>query len=252
MSNTTAEIAGYRLGEPIPLADFLALVSDGVRYGRDEHGRLRLMAPDDARYHRLPLGLLDTLFKEQLPRATWTVIQEPGVALPVVWDLRGRELPESRLGPKQLEPDLAVFEGRPRVRGQPGGTSACTHEALRLVVELLSPGTGRHDLGLGQADQVDRWRTYFESGVSEYWLLNLGAEGLPLPPRSGLFLGRGQSGWQALPSVGDLPQAESPVRDQRPVLGGVVASAAVPGLRLDLDAYWAEALGHQGCGHEDC
>ena len=244
MSHSTVESAGYRLGEPIPLEDFLALVSDGVRYARDDQGRLALMAPDHQGYHRLPLAWVCGSFNRQLDPAEWTVVPEPGVALPVVRHQRGHLVGPSRLGPKQLEPDLAVFSGRPRLQGgAPHGYPVCLPDGLRLVVELLSPSTFRDDLGHGQADRVDRWRSYWESEIPEYWLINPGFEGLPLPPRSGLFLTRGEAGWEPLPQASDVgvQLAATPVRGVQPVIDGVITSAAVEGLRLDLRPLWEQA-----------
>jgi hypothetical protein len=92
------------------------------------------------------------------------------------------------------------------------------------VVEILSPGTWNADLGEGEADDVDRPRTYLENGVLEYWTLNVGVEHptCPLAPRSGRFLERTEDGgaWRDLP-----------------VVEGRVRSRAVPEVDFDLEAF---------------
>jgi Uma2 family endonuclease len=54
-------------------------------------------------------------------------------------------------------------------------------EHLLLVIEILSPTTWRQDLGVGDADDVDRPRTYLESGVPEYWV-SVTVENRVVPP----------------------------------------------------------------------
>lgn len=61
MADTSTAVeapAGYRLGDPIALADLLALPPDGRRYARDPAGRLCLMSPDHTRRHRSPISRL--------------------------------------------------------------------------------------------------------------------------------------------------------------------------------------------------
>jgi len=96
----------------------------------------------------------------------------------------------------------------------------------RLVVEVLSPDTWRSDLGIGNADDVDRMRTYLEAGIPEYWVLNPGVEArsCPLPIRSGRFLSRAGDRWE-----------EFEPED------GVLRSGSVPGLDIDLEAFWRES-----------
>jgi len=237
--------AGYRLGDPIALEDLLALPPDGRRYARDEAGRLTLMSPDDARRHRGPLVALTARLNRALAPPWWAG-QEPSIAFDPLYARDGRRLGPSRLGRRAIEPDLAVFADRPRpIAGDPERTEAWTvyaPDGLRLVVELVSPGTWRDDVGAGEADRVDRWRTYLENGVPEYWVLNAGFEGLAVPTRAGLFLRSDGEAWASLEGEG-LRRAEAPVRGVRPVLGGRVASPALGGFALDLDAFWAEACG---------
>lgn len=235
--------AGFRLGDPIALEDLLALPLDGRRYTRDPEGRLALMAPDRARTHRHPIARLVRLLNLVLP-PPWYVVPAPSLALPRLLTLSGRELPESRLGRRAIEPDVAVFAGPPElVAGNLEGSGQewelYSTAGLRLVVEVLSPETAQADLGRGAAAVVDRWRSYRANGVPEYWVLGLD-EGVPLPPRSGLFCAASASGWEPLGGEG-LEHAEVEVNGLSPVRRGKLASRAVPGLVLDLEAFWADA-----------
>jgi len=234
--------AGYRLGDPIELADLLALPPDDRRYDRDAEGRLTLMSPDDAPTHRRPMALLDRWLGRELD-LSWEILPEPGIAFDPIWSLQGAVLPPSRLGRKTLGPDVAVYAGRPRfLYGRPDAEDpryqVFAPDGLRLAVELLSRRTRRSDLGLGEAEEVDRWRTYLDNGVPELWLLNAGEAACGLPPRSALFLRNGGDRWEPL-SGEDLRRlpVERGVHGLAPVAGGTVRSAAL-GLRFDLDAFW--------------
>lgn len=103
-----------------------------------------------------------------------------------------------------VQPDL-VYVGAER--------AAIVHDAVDgppdLVVEVLSPGSARRDLG-------EKLRLYAEAGVGEYWIVDPAARTFEfLLNRDGAFLLR-------------LPEA------------GVYRSAAVAGLELDLEAFWRE------------
>jgi Uma2 family endonuclease len=76
-----------------------------------------------------------------------------------------------------------------------------------LVVEVLSPGTTRRDLG-------EKLRLYAESGVLEYWIVD------PLE-RTFEFLSRDGDGFRLC-----VPE------------GATYRSNAVAGVELDLDAFW--------------
>lgn len=227
---------GYRLGDPISLADFLALPVDGRRWWRDERGRLSDVLPDDILDHRIPLGSLNAWLARTLPDP-WLPIPEPAIALGTLFALTGGRVPPSRFGVKAIEPDVALFSGP--VEPAPltlGAVKAVTTRGLRLVVEFLSPSTWRNDLGLGEADEVDRWRSYLASGVPELWILNVGVRApCPMPVRSGLFLRNAGDAWVALSIDGAVP-AEGEVHGHRPVSAGVVRSTA--GLAFDLGAFW--------------
>lgn len=78
-----------------------------------------------------------------------------------------------------------------------------------LVVEVLSPGTARRDLG-------EKLQLYAESNVAEYWIVDPVARTFELlENRAGAFFVR-------------LPE------------DGVYRSAAVAGLELDLEAFWRD------------
>jgi len=103
-----------------------------------------------------------------------------------------------------VQPDVVFVRAererivRDRVEGAPD-----------LVVEVLSPGTARRDLG-------EKLRLYAEAGVGEYWIVDPTARTFELlENRDGAFLLR-------------LPEA------------GVYRSAAVAGLELDVEAFWRE------------
>ncbi|MGE0707544.1 MAG: Uma2 family endonuclease [Planctomycetota bacterium] len=245
-TTTPAEEApgGYRLGDPIPLEDFLALPPDGIRYERDDQGRLALKSLDHPEHHRLPMGRVLRVLYEALPEP-WFILPEAGLGLSELHVLGGTELGPSRLGRRTLAPDLAVFTRRPGfLPGAPEGSEASwpvfSPDGLRLVIEILSPQTSPSDLGLGEADQIDRWRSYLASGVPEYWVLNVGAPGA-LAPRSGLFCAASGERWTALAGEG-LRHGADPIHGVRPVTGGRIASQAIPGLVFDLDAFWRDCL----------
>jgi Uma2 family endonuclease len=76
-----------------------------------------------------------------------------------------------------------------------------------LVVEILSPGTARRDLG-------EKLRLYAESGVTEYWIVDPALETFE-------FLESSTDGFRLR-----LPD------------GAVYRSAVITGLELDLEAFW--------------
>lgn len=103
-----------------------------------------------------------------------------------------------------VQPDVVHVGGeragivRERIEGAPD-----------LVVEVLSPGTARRDLG-------EKLRLYAEAGVAEYWIVDPAAHTFEfLAYADGAFVVR-------------LAEA------------GVYRSAAVAGLELDLDAFWRD------------
>jgi Uma2 family endonuclease len=103
-----------------------------------------------------------------------------------------------------VQPDL-VYVGP--------GRAAIVQDAVEgapdLVVEVLSPGTARRDLG-------EKLRLYAEAGVGEYWVVDPAARTFEfLIHRDGAFLLR-------------LPE------------GGVYRSESVASLELDLEAFWHE------------
>jgi len=96
-----------------------------------------------------------------------------------------------------VSPERAAILGQ-RVEGAPD-----------LVVEVLSPATGRRDLG-------EKLRLYAESGVIEYWIVDPQLETFE-------FLENTPAGFRVR-----LPD------------GGVHRSAAIGGVELDLEAFWRD------------
>jgi Uma2 family endonuclease len=94
-----------------------------------------------------------------------------------------------------VSPERAGILGQ-RVEGAPD-----------LVVEVLSPATGRRDLG-------EKLRLYAESGVAEYWIVDPDLETFEL-------LENTPAGFRVR-----LPE------------GSVYRSAAIAGLELDFEAFW--------------
>jgi Uma2 family endonuclease len=173
----------------------------------------------------MPLTRLTRLLNRRL-EDPWHVVQEGAVAFERVWDLAGNLLPESFLGPKAIVPDMAVFSESPASVTGPHGLTFFAPNHLVLVVELLSPGNWRSDLGVGgSTDDVDRPRTYLEAGIRELWLLNGGVEQCPIAPRSGKFLRRSDDGKQWL---------------EMAIEKGSLRSHAVPGLVLELESFWRD------------
>lgn len=237
----------YLLGAPILLSDLLALPPDGNRYDRDEKGRLILMAPDDAARHRTPVALVAAELNAALDRSRFAVVPEAPVAFERTYSLDGTELPPSHHGPKALVPDVSCFSRPMRYVTAPSGHTWYSPAGLLLVVEVLSPTTWASDLGEGASREgVDRWRTYLENGVAEYWILNAGFERCGLPPRSGLFLSydRERAAWSEL-AVDRPSYSATDYRGRRPVATGTVRSQVLPELSFDLEQFWGR------CGSGD-
>lgn len=233
----TAATTSYRLGDAIPLEDLLALPPDGKRYGRDARGRLCLMSPERVYFHRLPISLMDRRLGRALSDR-FHILCEGSLALPRLERLDGTPLPASRLGPRGIEADVAVFDGVPLPGGPtPELTKSARVDRLRLVVEVLSESTWSCDLGLGEADEVNRWRSYLLSGVPELWLVNAGVEECPLPPGSALFLRNAGDVWVPLEVVGPVFAGCPLVHGLAPVTAGRVRSGL--GFELDVGAYFA-------------
>jgi Uma2 family endonuclease len=123
------------------LADHLAeLPDDGNRYELVDG--LLLVSPSPAERHQRALGGLFALLHATVPEGLRVY------AAPLDVRLSDRV---------QVQPDLLVVEdGPPRDR---------LDRLPLLVVELLSPGTRRHDLVLKR-------RAYERAGVQSYWLVD--------------------------------------------------------------------------------
>jgi Uma2 family endonuclease len=85
------------------------------------------------------------------------------------------------------------------------------HGAPDLVVEILSVSTARRDLG-------EKLRLYAESGIAEYWIVD---------PEGKTF--------EFLVNDGGTFRVRLPERE-------TYRSAAVPGLELDLEAFWRSVV----------
>lgn len=225
---TAASTCRYQLGAPIELHDLLALPPDGNRYGRDDGGRLAIMSPDDWTKHGYPLTTLTWYFNRLLQRPHH-VLHERGIAFERVFDLHGNVLPPSFLGPKAIEPDHALYDRAPGFVRGPHGLTFALPAGLRVVVEILSEDTWRSDLGVGEADDVDRMRTYREAGVPEYWILNpaVSSRNCPVPARSARLLASSadRSSWEEMP-----------------IDAGILRSRAIPGLEIELEALWRDSM----------
>lgn len=249
MSPTTATPV-YRLGDEIPLEDLLALPPDGQRYGRDERGRLCLMSPERFYVHRAPIVLFNQWLVRALP-PPHQVVCEGSLALPALVRLDGTPLPESRLGPRGIEPDLVVFDGWPRSAGPSAADAkSVLVDKVALVVEVLSARTWRADLGVArppipgrpvprELDEVDRWRSYLLSGISELWIVNVGVPGTPLPIGAGLFVRNAGDAWAPLEVEGAVTAEAEPIHGIQPITAGRIRSRT--GFVLDLAEYLAAA-----------
>ena len=216
----------YALGAPIDLPDLLALPPDGRNYARDSRGRLTLMSPDDGRTHGFSLAVLTSRLGRSV-RPPHFVAQECAIAFDRIYDLRGNLLRASFLGPRAILPDVACFSRRPEFVTGPHRLTFFAPRHLALIVEILSPGTWRSDLGIGNADDVDRMKTSLATPAREYWLLTPAVDepDCPVPIRGGRFLARaaGAKRWQEIP-----------------IPGGIVHSRAIPELTFDPADFWNE------------
>lgn len=103
-----------------------------------------------------------------------------------------------------VQPDV-VYVGA----GREGIVRDRVEGAPDLVVEILSPATARRDLG-------EKLKLYAEAGVAEYWIVDPAVCTFEfLSNRDGAFLLR-------------LPEQ------------GVYRSPALPGLELDVEAFWRD------------
>jgi Uma2 family endonuclease len=238
----------YVLGAPISLADFLALPEDrkGLSYDRDGEGRLTLTSPEDGQHHRTPLGrLLQALYVwAARKRQPYTVLPEPEIVLDPVFRLGGQVVPESFLGPRVIKPDIACFAGEPRYVRTPEGSTRYSKEGLLLVVEIASTRTWRQDLGKGEADAVDRWRTYLENRVPEYWFLNVGVDACrDVPTGSGMFLAHDPEAFTFASLPVTREKVETDYRSLSVLRAGRVQSQALPGFVLDLGKFFRRPKG---------
>lgn len=127
--------------------------------------------------------------------------------------------PVNVLLPKEIaapvQPDLVFF----RTGNEPGAQALSFQGVPDLVVEVLSPGTRRVDLGVKLA-------AYLEAGVPEAWFVDP-------QPRTVLVYGLSEDG-------------KSYVELSRGGAGESVVSQVLPGLRLEVSEIFQAGQGHQG------
>jgi Uma2 family endonuclease len=232
----------YCLGAPISLADLLALPPDGNRYSRDEKGRLILGPPDHADFHRTPLAVLTQTIGRQLDAERYLVVPEGSVAFDPIYDLNGVVVPLSHHGLPCIEPDIVCLRRPFRTLRASEKNKVYAPESVALVVEVLSPSTWREDLGDGAGDKTDRWRTYLEGRVPEFWIVNANDVPCGLPPRSVLALAFDPSvgTWSDL-GVEEARYAAGDYRGRQALAGGRIQSTVLPGLVLDIERLWRDA-----------
>jgi Uma2 family endonuclease len=170
---------------PYRQADYLALPDEPrceLLYGR------LLVTPAPTVRHQRVVGRLFRLLLELAERSAGEAIVSP---VDVVLADHSIVQPDVIYVTKARSSIL-----RSRVEGAPD-----------LVVEILSPGTARRDLG-------EKLRLYAESGVAEYWIVDPGLET-----------------FEFLENAGDGFRLRLPE-------GGTYRSSAITGLELDLEAFW--------------
>ncbi|MBX3225942.1 MAG: Uma2 family endonuclease [Labilithrix sp.] len=228
----------YALGAPISLADLLALPPDGRRYARDENGMLILSPPDHADFHRTPLAILMQGMIRQLDDRS-LVVAGGSVAFDPIYTLNGTVVPLSHHGLPCIEPDIICLRRPFRTIRASEKNKVYAPEDVMLVVELLSPSTWREDLGDGTGDKTDRWRTYLDGRVGEYWIVNAQETTCGIPARSVLALTFDPSlGTWSDVRVEAARHAPGDYRGRQALVGGRITSTAVPGLTLDIDHLW--------------
>jgi Uma2 family endonuclease len=163
-----------------------------------------LQLPDQPRcellYGRLPVTPAPTVRHQLVVTAVWQVLHE---------------LAQHRGGCAVVSPvDVVLAEHsivQPDVIYVSGERAGILRQRVEgapdLVIEILSPATARRDLG-------EKLRLYAESGVVEYWIVDPDRETFE-------FLENTTDGFRVR-----LPE------------GAVYRSAAIPGLELDLEAFW--------------
>jgi Uma2 family endonuclease len=154
----TAEPVQYRIALPMHLltiAEYAALPEDDA-YRRLElqEGRL-VMSPSAKPDHMIVSGELYGQLKPQLPDDVY-VIYEVDVDL----QLTPPDGPGTVRQPDLIVVDRAEVE---RVHAEDGILRA---SAVRLVIEILSPGSRRTDFVVKHAE-------YADAGIPHYWILDL-------------------------------------------------------------------------------
>jgi Uma2 family endonuclease len=151
------------------------------------YGRLPVTPAPTVRHQLVVTAIGHFLYEFALPRGEHAVVSPVDVVL---------------ADHSIVQPDV-IYVSRKRA----GILGRRVEGAPDLVVEILSPTTGRRDLG-------EKLRLYAESGVAEYWIVDPDLETFEL-------LENTPDGFRVR-----LPE------------GSVYRSAAIAGLELDLEAFW--------------
>lgn len=188
----TAEPVQQHIALPthlLTITEYAALPEDDA-YRRLElqEGRL-VMFPSPIPRHMIVSRLLANQIAEQLPDDVF-VIQEVDVDLQLA--------PPDQPGTSR-RPDLIVADGAEveRVDADADG-GILRASAVRLVVEILSPGSRRTDFVVKHAE-------YADAGIPHYWILDLE----PPPSIAPFHLG-GEFGYVAEPEATGIFRTEAP------------------------------------------
>lgn len=142
-------------GQLLTIADYMALGEDDERCRRELQEGVLAISPSPTPDHNIVGGELYVQVVPQLPPDL--------IAVPDV-DVNLQLVPED--GPATVRrPDLVVVERSERKRVRSEGGILRAH-AVRLVVEIVSPGSRR-------TDYVTKRSEYADAGIPHYWIIDL-------------------------------------------------------------------------------
>lgn len=139
---------------PLTVADYAALPDDDQYRWELSEGNL-VMTPSPTPRHNLAMGNVYEQLKRQLPAGV-LVLQDVDVDL----QLAPPDAPGTVRAPDLVVVDRAEYD---RVDAEGGILRA---SGVRLVVEIVSPGSQRTDRLIKRAE-------YADAGISCYWILDL-------------------------------------------------------------------------------
>jgi len=144
----------YKLDSPKPAtytyADYISWPDDGKRWELIDGATYMMSAPRTN--HQITLGALGALFYNHLRGKKCRAFLAPfDVRLPRKNEKRDNEITTV------VQPDISIY-CNPNGYDERGGKSA-----PELIVEILSPSSGRQD-------RIRKFICYAEAGVKEYWL----------------------------------------------------------------------------------